>query len=279
VNPYRIETPGVVSFSGGRTSGFMLRQILDAYDGELPDDLLVTFQNTGLEHAATYRFIHEVETRWGVPIKWLEYALDDEGEPTVVLTDHDGASRNGEPFNLLIGKKGYLPNPVSRICTVQLKMRTQQRYLRSLPAFADGWTSAVGLRYDEPRRALRLTGDTSLENPVAPMYHAKHTEEDVLAFWRDCDFDLDLPLAGNMAGNCVGCFLKSQYKLEVLAQEMPEYFEWWIQAERKATETADAGAVFRQDRPSYANLLKQVREQGQLFSEDAGDTISCFCTD
>ncbi len=37
-NPYRIETPFIVSFSGGATSGFMLRKILDAYEGELPGD-------------------------------------------------------------------------------------------------------------------------------------------------------------------------------------------------------------------------------------------------
>ena len=34
-NPYQIEPPALISFSGGRTSGYMLRQILDAYDGRL----------------------------------------------------------------------------------------------------------------------------------------------------------------------------------------------------------------------------------------------------
>ena len=37
---FRLETPGVINFSGGRTSGYMLRKILDAYDNKLPDDLL-----------------------------------------------------------------------------------------------------------------------------------------------------------------------------------------------------------------------------------------------
>lgn len=36
-NPFYVEGPAVVSFSGGRTSAFMLRQILDAAGGTLPN--------------------------------------------------------------------------------------------------------------------------------------------------------------------------------------------------------------------------------------------------
>ena len=35
-NPYRVPRPAVISFSGGRTSGFMLKKIVDAYGGRLP---------------------------------------------------------------------------------------------------------------------------------------------------------------------------------------------------------------------------------------------------
>ena len=34
-NPYLLDLPAVVSFSGGRTSGFMLRHILDAHGGQV----------------------------------------------------------------------------------------------------------------------------------------------------------------------------------------------------------------------------------------------------
>ena len=278
-NPYLLDTPAVVSFSGGRTSAFMLRQILDAFGG-LPEGMVVCFQNTGLEHPATYKFIREVEERWLVPVTWLEYDLDDGDEPTFKVVDFESAARDGEPFTKLILKKGYLPNPVSRICTVQLKLRTQQRYLKSLPAFQDGYTSAVGLRADEPRRATRLRGDTSMESPVAPMYEAGHTEQDVLRFWAEADFDLDLPLTGNMAGNCVGCFLKSRSKLYTLAEEMPEHFDWWVRAEKLPLPTKTTGDRFRQDRPSYAAMVNQARIQGNLFAHlDDEDTISCMCTD
>jgi len=284
-NPYKLDLPAAVAFSGGRTSAFMLRQILDAFDDEQPEDLAVTFQNTGLEHEATYDFIDRVAKEWDVQITWLEYAIDDDDKPTAKVVTYDTASRNGEPFDLLIDRRGYLPNPMTRLCTSELKMRTQIRYLRQKEAFADGYTNAIGLRADEPRRALRLKGDYGIEHPVAPMFHAGHDEGDVLAYWQSRSFDLALPLTGNMAGNCVGCFLKSKGKLYTLEQEMPRYFDWWIATEERMkgaewTDVKESGRKFRLDRPSYAAVREQVRQQGDLFRDFGDDdTIPCMCTD
>ena len=58
MSEYRVEGPALISFSGGRTSGFMLWHILDAYDGKLPDDVHVCFANTGKEREETLRFVH-----------------------------------------------------------------------------------------------------------------------------------------------------------------------------------------------------------------------------
>ena len=41
VSGYKIPTPAVISFSGGRTSAFMLKQIINAYEGKLPEDIKV----------------------------------------------------------------------------------------------------------------------------------------------------------------------------------------------------------------------------------------------
>jgi 3'-phosphoadenosine 5'-phosphosulfate sulfotransferase (PAPS reductase)/FAD synthetase len=63
-----IDGPALISFSGGRTSGYMLWHILDAYDGKLPDDVHVCFANTGKEREETLRFVHECGSRWGVSL-------------------------------------------------------------------------------------------------------------------------------------------------------------------------------------------------------------------
>ena len=60
-DPYLITGPALISFSGGRTSAYMLKMILDAHGGTLPDDVHVCFANTGKERgdAATRSRRHE----------------------------------------------------------------------------------------------------------------------------------------------------------------------------------------------------------------------------
>ena len=70
-NPYRVPCPAVISFSGGRTSGFMLRKILDAYDGKLPSDLWIVFSNTGMERPETLDFVDTCATAWSVTVHWV----------------------------------------------------------------------------------------------------------------------------------------------------------------------------------------------------------------
>ena len=72
-NPYLVPRPAVVSFSGGRTSGYMLKHIVDAHGGRLPGDIAVVFANTGLERRETLVFVDTCATAWGVPIVWVEY--------------------------------------------------------------------------------------------------------------------------------------------------------------------------------------------------------------
>ncbi|KPW99803.1 Phage-related protein [Pseudomonas savastanoi] len=108
MSPYKISGTTVVSFSGGRTSAYMLRQVLDANDDL--DDLIVTFANTGKEHPATLDFVNECARRWQVLIVWLEYRDDDLG---FAIVTYETASRDGEPFEALIRKRSYLPNTVT----------------------------------------------------------------------------------------------------------------------------------------------------------------------
>ena len=44
-NPYRVPRPAVISFSGGRTSAYMFKHIVDVHGVRLPDDIAVVFAN------------------------------------------------------------------------------------------------------------------------------------------------------------------------------------------------------------------------------------------
>ena len=71
MNPYKIDGPALISFSGGRTSAYMLYHILQAHGGSLPDDIYVTFANTGKEMPETLDFVHDCGVHWDVKIHWL----------------------------------------------------------------------------------------------------------------------------------------------------------------------------------------------------------------
>ena len=70
-NPYRVPRPAVISFSGRRTSAFMLKHIVDAYDGRLPPDVAIVFANTGLERPETLEFVDVCSRAWAVDIVWV----------------------------------------------------------------------------------------------------------------------------------------------------------------------------------------------------------------
>lgn len=270
-NPYKINGPAVLQISGGRTSGFMLAKILEAHGGTLPDDVIPLFQNTGREHEATLVFLREMQTRWACKITWLEFTREDDRSGFRVV-DFCSASRNGEPFAALIDSRKYPPNPLVRFCTVELKIRTAERFVKSLGW--DGAARAIGIRADEPRRASRMKADSSGEDVVLPIFEAGHTEKDVLDFWKQQPFDLMLPGGDNTFGNCDLCFLKGRAKIEKIMRTNPQAADWWIQQEAKL------GKTFRVDRPSYATMLTQITVQGQMFDDAIqDDTMPCNCTD
>ena len=117
-NPYRIEGPAQIAFSGGRSSAYMLYHILDAHDGRLLNSVVVTFQNTGREMPETLDFVEACSRNWNNPIEWLEY---DPAIPSFwKRVDYRTAARNGEPFAALVKRRAYLPNVVARFCTAEL---------------------------------------------------------------------------------------------------------------------------------------------------------------
>lgn len=252
-NPYLIEGPALISFSGGRTSAYMLHEILRAHDGTLPPDVYVTFANTGKEREETLRFVHECATRWNVRVRWLEYRVEESFEEV----GFNSASRNGEPFAALIAKKQYTPNAVTRFCTVELKIRVMRDFGRAVGF--DRWANVIGLRYDEGMRVMKALArnDEGKERftAVMPLSKARVTKRDVEAFWAAQPFDLGLK---SYEGNCDLCFLKSKAKLLAIMREQPGCADWWI-----AQEKVGKGRFVTER--SYADLAKVVREQGHFF--------------
>lgn len=277
-DPFKIDFPTCVSFSGGRTSAYMLWRVLQANQG-LPEEAIVQFANTGKEREETLRFVHDCSVIWNVPIVWLEYRRE---KPKFVQVDFATASREGEPFEALIRERSYLPNPVSRFCTAELKIRTAHRYL--LSRGLTEWDTMVGIRADEPLRFAKLMGRKDAgprETKSAPLYHANVTKEDVGTFWRQSHFDLMLPNMNGTTpwGNCDLCFLKGARKVRALVGEEPERAVWWARMEQQTKGEKPTGCLWRSDRTSYTDMLKHARDAVPNYgNDDDGDPdVACFC--
>ncbi|EDT3379564.1 phosphoadenosine phosphosulfate reductase family protein [Salmonella enterica subsp. enterica serovar Mbandaka] len=278
-DPFKITEPTCISFSGGRTSAYMLWRVLQA-NGGLPADTVVCFANTGKKVEATLRFVHDCAEHWQVPIQWLEYLPM---EPGFIQVDFGRASRQGEPFEALIRKRQYLPNPVARGCTTSLKIRPMHRFLRHL-GWTD-WNQMIGIRADEQRRVAKIRArghstESTHETICMPLAEAGVTVRDVGAFWQAQPFNLDLLTVNGrtLEGNCDLCFLKPRGQRLALIKARPEAAVWWIRMESLNLASKPSGARFRVDGPSYADLARFAADQGDLF-DPADEPIACFCGD
>lgn len=286
-DPYLIDGPTCLSFSGGRTSAYMLRQVLDANTREDLDRwLVVAFANTGKEEEATLRFVRECGERWSVPIVWLEYRTE---EPGFAVVSFETASRNGEPFEAIVRKRQYLPNPVTRFCTSELKIRPMHKYLRSL-GWADGdnvWDQFIGIRADEHTRVAKIRArgvstESVKETMCMPLADAGVTMRDVADFWSRQPFRLGLSTDASgrtTGGNCDLCFLKPAGQILSLISERPSRAGWWVRIESLGLASAQSGARFRNDRPAYARIAQFAAEQRDMFADAPDEAIPCFCGD
>lgn len=285
MNLYKTTEPSVISFSGGRTSAYMLWKVLDAYDGKLPDNIKVCFANTGKEMPETLDFVQACSDNWGVDITWLERYAETAPDKhinrfiyTTKFVTYETAARNGEPFFDLIRARKYAPNPVARYCTKELKISPIREYIQSLE-----WdlpcVAFIGIRADEQRRAAKMHGTVeSGQERYLPLWLDKVTKEDIYEFWTNSSFDLQLPNNNGVTdwGNCDLCFLKAQSKKMAIIRERPYLADWWIAAESLLSSTVGEGAYFRSDHRSYEDMKIIATTQSSFdFGDD--ETIPCFC--
>jgi 3'-phosphoadenosine 5'-phosphosulfate sulfotransferase (PAPS reductase)/FAD synthetase len=283
MNPFEILEPTCISFSGGRTSAYMLYKVLEAHQMSLPDEAKIVFCNTGKEEEATLKFVHDCSERWNVKINWLEYEVVN-GEHSVKVVDFKTAARNGEPYDALIARfNPTLPNGRSRYCSDYLKTRTSHKYLKSVGW--DEWESFIGIRADEPKRVAKFRANPNpkgkYETVFMPLVPDGVTSKQVGNFWKSQDFDLGLPNMNGktMHGNCDLCMLKPKAQILSLIKEKPERAIWWMNHEKEAAKRCSGdGKFFAIDRPTYAQMYKYAAEQSDMFDQNE-EAISCFCGD
>lgn len=150
--------PHIVKFSGGRSSGMMLLQILEegVLDPKRGD--VIVFNNTSTEHSATYSFTRKMkkiaEEEYNIPFLWTEFQTYEDSnnsrfwvrnssyklvnEKPYSEDNPNGYRSNGEVFEELISMNGFVPNMMTRSCTASMKIFVTNSFLSDWFACKDG---------------------------------------------------------------------------------------------------------------------------------------------
>lgn len=263
----------IISFSGGQTSGYMLRRLMDENARDFDAKFSVIYNNTGREYDETLDFVNLVYARWGVPIVWLEYCRTN-GEHDCKVVDYASAARRTSergPFDEMLEWMNVLPNVRGRGCSGQLKVRTTRRYLQGLGM--ESWESYIGIRADEAHRTLDiLAACPKYITPHFPLNEAGVTYGQVNAWWDAQPFKLEIP---NYKGNCDLCFLKAKWKRLAIMRDEPDAAKWWIGWEQKmrAKGVTDTGAQWVAGH-SYEAALADAQHPEFDFTEQ---DVPCSC--
>ena len=256
------------------------------------DQINVIFANTGLEHEKTLEFVNNCDKHFGFNTVWVEAVIDQEvgvGTTHKIVT-FETANRDGQPYYDQAKKHG-LPNVARPHCTEGLKLNPVRSYVRDVLGHKRrDYHQCLGIRVDEMDRMLPEAKRRGIKYPLVSW---GVTKQQILDWWADQDFDLELP---EHLGNCVTCFKKSDRKLFTIAKHNPEFFEPMQKMETDLSEnnrayfrTGVVGAFFRNKRTT-ADIIATSQhpfiewtpttEQMQmgLFSLDELD-ISNGCTE
>lgn len=217
----------LISFSGGETSAYMTHWIFQNW-GDRYDDIVVVFANTGMERVETLDFIRQCDERLGFGTIWIEGRVNPkmgEGTRAEVVT-YETASRKGEVFEAQIAKYG-IPNTAFKYCSKNMKLQVIDNFARSIGWKARSFDIAIGIRADE---IDRMSVEMEARRIVYPLIKGGVRREDVMAFWEDQPFRLQLR---SYEGNCRTCWKKSDRKLFTIMSEHPEFFDWDERMEQK----------------------------------------------
>ena len=202
----------VVSFSGGRTSAYLCKLMIDTYGKENVDFI---YMDTGAEHLKTYNFIKNVNCEFGLNLICLR------GDFTRPLGDGVGYNvvhieslePDLVPFKAMLSKYG-VPYIGGMFCTDRMKLKPFKKYCDDTYG-KKNYETWLGIREDEPKR-------------LAPKPFIKYMAEisdfdkqDVLNWWAKMPFDLDL---NEWSGNCEFCPKKSNLKLAASQRDSPESY-------------------------------------------------------
>ena len=206
------ETKHILGLSGGKDSAALAVHMNKKY----PDlNIEYFFTDTGYELKETYDFLNKLKTRLDKPIHYIN-------------------PRNS--FDYFLKKyNNFLPSPTARWCTIEMKLKSMEAWLK--PALDKGQEiiTYVGIRYDERGRVgYKPTND--LIKAKFPFIDDCIDKDGVMEILESSGLGLPDYYKWRSRSGCTFCFFQKRSEWIGLKENHPEAWEHAKSLEKEATE-------------------------------------------
>ena len=202
----------VVSFSGGRTSAYLV-YLMEMLRVKNNWDVKYIFMDTGAEHPKTYEFIRSVVKHFNIDLICLRLKINPVLGQANSYTQMplNNCKMDYQPWRDMLSKYGTPYNPGGAFCTDRLKLVPFEKYCDE--HFGKGnYTRVLGIRADEPKRLKPKDNYKYLAE------FSDFEKQDVLDWWKEQSFDLEI---NENLGNCVFCIKKGVNKIGLATKNEP----------------------------------------------------------
>ena len=236
------KTKHILGLSGGKDSAALAVHMNQRHP-EL--NIEYFFTDTGYELKETYDFLNKLKTRLDKPIHYIN-------------------PRNS--FDYFLKKyNNFLPSATARWCTIEMKLKSMEAWLK--PALDEGQEiiTYVGIRYDERGRVgYKPTND--LIKAKFPFIEDCIDKDGVMEILESSGLGLPDYYKWRSRSGCTFCFFQKRSEWIGLKENHPEAWEHAKSLEKEATENASAFTWIK-DMPltelEKPEVIVRVKEQHQ----------------
>ena len=210
------ETKHILGLSGGKDSAALAVHMNKKY----PDlDIEYFFTDTGYELKETYDFLNKLKTRLDKPIHYIN-------------------PRNS--FDYFLKKyNNFLPSATARWCTIEMKLKSMEAWLKPALDAGQEIITYVGIRYDE-RGRIGYKPTNNLIKAKFPFIDDCVDKEGVMEILDSSGLGLPDYYKWRSRSGCTFCFFQRRSEWLGLRENNPSAWEHAKSLEKQATENASA---------------------------------------
>ena len=234
------EIKHILGLSGGKDSAALAVHMNKKY----PDlNIEYFFTDTGYELKETYDFLNKLKTRLDKPIHYIN-------------------PRNS--FDYFMKKyNNFLPSPTARWCTIEMKLKSMEAWLKPALDAGQEIITYVGIRYDE-RGRIGYKPTNNLIKAKFPFIEDCIDKEGVMEILDSSGLGLPDYYKWRSRSGCTFCFFQRRSEWIGLKENNPSAWEHAKSLEKQATDNASAFTWIK-DMPltelEKPEVIAKVKEQ------------------